>query len=55
MLTCPCELQNLAPHFYVAKRGFTGVYRYYFFLIDPQNIDRRGGSNLTLTLILALI
>ena len=41
----------LKPHFYIVKRGFTGVY--IIFLIFAQNIDcgysleppRRGGSN----------
>ena len=31
MLTCPCDLYPLTPHFYIVKLGFTGVY--IFFLI----------------------
>ena len=26
MITCPCGLYPLAPHFYIVKLGFTGVY-----------------------------
>ena len=31
MLTCPCNEDPLTPHFYIVKRGFTGVY--IFFII----------------------
>ena len=31
MLTCPCNVDPLTPHFYIVKLGFTGVYN--FFLI----------------------
>ena len=49
--TCLCNFDPLKPHFYIVKRGFTGVY--IIFLIFAQNIDcgypleppRRGGSN----------
>ena len=26
MLTCPCIIYPLTPHFYIVKLGFTGVY-----------------------------
>ena len=26
MLTCPCNVDPLTPHFYIVKLGFTGVY-----------------------------
>ena len=26
MITCPCNLYPLTPHFYILKLGFTGVY-----------------------------
>ena len=50
MKTCPCNVNPLEPHFYIAKLGFAGVYLFFFLL---QNIDcgysleppRRGGSN----------
>ena len=49
--TCLHNFDPLKPHFYIVKRGFTGVY--IIFLISVQNIDcgysleplRRGGSN----------
>ena len=49
--TCPCKVYPLEPHFYIAKRGYAGVYLFFLFLL--QNIDcgysleppRRGGSN----------
>ena len=31
MITCPCNVHPLTPHFYMVKLGFTGVY--IFFLI----------------------
>ena len=45
------NVDPLKPHFYIVKRGFTGVYL--IFRISAQNIDcgnsleppRRGGSN----------
>ena len=49
--TCLYNFNPLKPHFYIVKRGFTGVY--IIFLISDQNIDcgysleppSRGGSN----------
>ena len=49
--TCLYKFDPLKPHFYIVKRGFTGVY--IIFHISAQNIDcgysleppRRGGSN----------
>ena len=39
MLTCPCNVDALTPHFYmyIVKLGFTGVYIIFLFLL--QNID----------------
>ena len=31
MITCPCNVYPLTPHFYIVKLGFTGVF--IFFLI----------------------
>ena len=33
MLTCPCVLYPLTPHFYIVKVGFTGVYIIFLFLL----------------------
>ena len=49
--TCPCNVNPLEPHFFIAKQGYGGVYLFFLFLL--QNIDcgysleppRRGGSN----------
>ena len=49
--TCPCNIDPLIPHFYIAKLGYAGVYLFFLFLL--QNIDcgysleppRRDGSN----------
>ena len=30
-ITCPCDLYPLAPHFYIVKLGFTGVYIFSYF------------------------
>ena len=38
MLTWPCDVDPLIPHFYKVKLGFTGVYIIFFFLLE--NIDR---------------
>ena len=35
MLTCPCNVHPLSPHFYIVKLGFTGVY--IIFLIFALN------------------
>ena len=51
MLTCPCYVHPLIPHFYIVKLGFTGVYIFFLFLL--QSIDcgysleppHRGGSS----------
>ena len=48
---CPYNIYPFEPHFYIAKRGYTGVYLFLFLL---QNIDcgysletpQRGGSNM---------
>ena len=37
MITSPCNVYPLTPHFYVVKLGFTEVY--IIFLILLQNID----------------
>ena len=37
MLTCPCNVDSLTPHFYIEKVGFTRVYIFFLFLL--QNID----------------
>ena len=49
--TCPCNVNPLEPHFYMAKLGYAGVNLFFLFVL--QNIDygysleppRRGGSN----------
>ena len=33
MLTCPCNVHPLKPHFYIVKFGFTGVYIIFIFLL----------------------
>ena len=33
MITCPFDLYPLAPHFYIAKLGFTGVFIIFLFLL----------------------
>ena len=33
MLTCPCNVDPLTPHFYIVKVGFTGVYIIFLFLL----------------------
>ena len=33
MLTCPCNVDPLTPHFYIVKLGFTGVYIIFLFLL----------------------
>ena len=38
MLTCPCDVDPLAFHFYRVKLGFTWVYIFLLFLL--HNIDR---------------
>ena len=30
-ITCPCKVYLLTPHFYIVKRGFTGVYIFSYF------------------------
>ena len=37
MLTCPCNVHPLTPHFYIVKLGFTGVY--IIFLLLLYHID----------------
>ena len=32
-ITRPCHLHPLTPHFYIVKRGFTGVYIIFLFLL----------------------
>ena len=53
-ITCPCDLNPLAPHFYIVKLGFTGVYFIILFLLlnidcvyslEPSHLD---GSNMYL-------
>ena len=34
MITQPCKLYLLAPHFYVVKLGFTGVYIFFLYFPD---------------------
>ena len=31
MITCPCYVYPLTPHFYIVKLGFTGVYIFSYF------------------------
>ena len=31
MITCPCNVYSLTPHFYIVKLGFTGVYIFLIF------------------------
>ena len=33
MLTCPCNVLPLTPHFYIVKLRFTGVYIIFLFLL----------------------
>ena len=33
MLTCPCNVYPLTPHFYIVKLGSTGVYIFFIFLL----------------------
>ena len=33
MLTCPCNVDRLTPHFCIIKTGFTGVYIIFLFLL----------------------
>ena len=33
MITYPCNLYPLTPHFYIVKLGFTGVYNIFLFLL----------------------
>ena len=42
MLTCPCKVHPLTPHFYIVTLGFAGVYIIFLFLL--LNID--GGYSL---------
>ena len=37
MITCPCNVHRLTPHFYIVKLGLTGVYIFFLFLL--LNID----------------
>ena len=39
MLTFPCNVHPLTPHFYVVKLGFTGVYMSIIFLFLLLNTD----------------
>ena len=34
MLTCPCNVHPLTPHFYIVKVGFKGVYIIFLFLTE---------------------
>ena len=36
-ITCPCNVDLLIPHFYIAKLAYAGVYLFFLFLL--QNID----------------
>ena len=36
MLTCPCNVYPLTPHFYIAKVGFTGVYIFLIFALKHR-------------------
>ena len=36
MITCPCDLYPLTPHFYIVKLGCTGVY---IFMPPTLNVD----------------
>ena len=57
--TCPCYVNPIEPHFYIAKLGYAGVYLFFLFLL--QNIacgyslepPRRGGSNVTTIYVLS--
>ena len=31
MITCPCNVDPLTPHFYIVKLGFTGIYFCFLF------------------------
>ena len=33
MITCPCDVDPLTPHFYIVKLGFTGVFIFFLFLL----------------------
>ena len=33
MITSPCNVYPLTPHFYIVKLGFTGVYFIFLFLL----------------------
>ena len=33
MITSPCNVYSLTPHFYIVKIGFTGVYIIFIFLL----------------------
>ena len=33
MITIPCYVYPLTPHFYIVKLGFTGVYIFFLFLL----------------------
>ena len=37
LLTCPCNIDPLTPHFYIVKQGCAGVYIIFLFLL--KNID----------------
>ena len=40
MLTCPCNVYPITPHFYIVKLGFTGVY-IIFLLSKNMNIVKK--------------
>ena len=38
MLTCPCNVHPITPHFYIVKLGFTGVY----IISSPEPLGSQG-------------
>ena len=59
MLTCPCNVHPLTPHYYIVKLGFTGVYIIFIFLLlnidcgysfeSPQSKNKDCGYSLVLS------
>ena len=39
MLTCPCNVDSLTPHFYIVKVGFEGIYIFLVFALKPDTRD----------------
>ena len=48
-ITCPCDLYRLAPHFYIVKLGFTGVYGFSYFFALKQRLWALSEAVLTCT------